>query len=111
MKWQYERADYCKHCREIAELDCRECEYRCPEIMLGNEPVIRLREMTFNCVRYVGTMDGLVMIGFDWPSIETVARSIGEDLDETMVEKMRILEDLAIKYFNRRDGETNGKGN
>jgi len=111
VKWQYERADYCKNCREIAKLNCRECEYLCPDVMLGNVPVIRLREMTFNCVRYVGSMNGLVMIGFEWSSIETIARSIGEDLDEIMVEKMRILEDLAIKYFNRRDGEKYGKGN
>lgn len=60
-------------------------------------------------MRYVGAPTGLIFVGFDWQGIEVLARNTGITFDGLIIDKLRILEDLAIEYYNK-GGETNGKG-
>lgn len=63
-----------------------------------------MRHLSVNCVRYVSGIDGLYAVGFEWPAIEVIARSAGIRLNPLLLEKMRVLENLTIKYFNNKKG-------
>ena len=73
--------------------------------MSGNVQALFLRRMSLNCVRYVSGFSGLIAVGFDWPAIEVIARSCNIKMNSLLLRKMRKLEDLEIRYFNKKDGE------
>lgn len=73
--------------------------------MPGNVEVLFLRRLALNCVKYVSGLSGLIAVGFDWPAVEVIARSCNIKLTALHVTKLRKLEDLEIRYFNKKDGE------
>ena len=65
-----------------------------------------------NCVRYVGTMDGIMVTGIDWVNLKTIAELNKIDITRPMMRRLRVIETLLIKESvgnaNQRN-KTSGK--
>lgn len=70
--------------------------------------MLRIRQLAANCCRFLAGMAGVVCIGYDWPCLESLCRMSGIRLNRGLVEKLRKLEDLDIKYLNKKEVAANG---
>jgi len=50
-----------------------------------------------NCVRYVGTMDGIMVTGIDWVNLKTIAELNRIKITRPMMRRLRVIETLLIK--------------
>ena len=50
-----------------------------------------------NCVRYVATMDRVMVTGIDWVNLKAVAELSGVKITKPMMKRLRIIESLLIK--------------
>lgn len=76
--------------------------------MPGNIEVVKIRQLTLNCVRYIAGLGGAVAIGFNWGDIEALCRMSGIRLNRLLVEKLRALENITIQYMNKKEADTHG---
>ena len=53
--------------------------------------------MAVNCVRYVGTMERVMVTGIDWVNLKAVAELSGVKITKPMMKRLRIIESLLIK--------------
>ena len=53
--------------------------------------------MATNCVRYVGTMDSIMVTGMDWVNLKAVADLSGVRITKPMMWRLRVIESLLIK--------------
>lgn len=53
--------------------------------------------MAVNCVRYVATMDRVMVTGIDWVNLKAVAELSGVKITKPMMKRLRIIESLLIK--------------
>lgn len=58
-----------------------------------------LFEVSKSCVRVAG-MSGVV-IGFDWPSVRTMAEALGIEWSETLLERMLYAENLLVAHLSK----------
>ena len=86
-------AEYCATCRKASrnrdELDCEECEGRCPDLMPGNAAAWELLQAGATQLRMSG-MGGPV--GFDYNALALVAEALGIDLTPGMWRKVQAVE-------------------
>lgn len=76
--------------------------------MAGNQQVMRIRQLSSNCLRYIVGMAGAVCIGYDWPCIESLCRMSGINTHKGIIDKLRKLEELDLKYINSKEAAVNG---
>ena len=50
-----------------------------------------------NCVRYVGTMDSILVTGIDWINLKAVAELSRVTITQPMMRRLRLIESLLIK--------------
>ena len=50
-----------------------------------------------NCVRYVGTMDGVMVTGIDWTNLKALAELSRVKVTQPMMKRLRVIESLLIK--------------
>lgn len=53
--------------------------------------------MASNCVRYVSTMDGIMVTGMDWVNVKTLAELNKLKITKPMMRRLRVIETLLIK--------------
>ena len=53
--------------------------------------------MAVNCVRYVGTMETVMVTGIDWCNLKAVAELSGVKITKPMMKRLRLIESLVIK--------------
>lgn len=53
--------------------------------------------MAANCVRYVGTMEAIVVMGIDWVNLKAVAELSHVKITKPMMKRLRLIESLLIK--------------
>lgn len=53
--------------------------------------------MAANCVRYVGTMEAVMVTGIDWVNLKAVAELSGVRITKAMMKRLRLIESLLIK--------------
>ena len=53
--------------------------------------------MAVNCVRYVGTMESIMVTGIDWVNLKAVAELSGVKITKPMMKRLRLIESLLIK--------------
>lgn len=53
--------------------------------------------MAVNCVRYVATMDRVMVTGIDWVNLKAVAELSGVKVTKPMMKRLRLIESLLIK--------------
>ncbi len=53
--------------------------------------------MASNCIRYVGTMEGVFVMGIDWVNLKAVAELNRVKLTKPMIKRLHIIENLLIK--------------
>lgn len=76
--------------------------------MAGNLQVMSIRQLSSNCLRYIAGMTGAVCIGYDWPCIESLCRMTGIKTNKGIIDKLRKLEELDLKYINSKEAAVNG---
>ncbi|WP_303712675.1 hypothetical protein [Phascolarctobacterium succinatutens] len=76
--------------------------------MPGNSQAMHIRELTSNCRNYVAGMAGVYCISYDWPGIESICRMSGIKTNRHIIDRLRKLEDLDIKYLNQKEAAANG---
>nr|DAY74279.1 MAG TPA: protein of unknown function DUF1799 [Caudoviricetes sp.] len=75
----------------------------------GNKEIVKIRHLTINCIRYVIGLGGVAAMGFDWSGIEAICRMSRIRMNRPTVEKLRILEDVTLKYLNKKkEGDAHG---
>ena len=94
--WEWlsgEGAEYCATCRKASrnrdDLDCEECEGRCPDLMPENAAAWELLQAGATQLRMSG-MGGPV--GFDYSALALVAEAFGIDLTPGMWRKVQAVE-------------------
>lgn len=94
--WEWlsgEGAEYCDACRKAArnrdDLDCEECEGRCPDLMPENAAAWELLQAGATQLRMSG-MGGPV--GFDYNALALVAEAFGIELTPGMWRKVQAVE-------------------
>ena len=53
--------------------------------------------MAVNCVRYVATMERVLITGIDWVNLKAVAELSGVKITKPMMKRLRLIESLLIK--------------
>ena len=53
--------------------------------------------MAVNCVRYVATMERMMVTGIDWVNLKAVAELSGIKITKPMMKRLRLIESLLIK--------------
>ena len=53
--------------------------------------------MAVNCVRYVATMERIMVTGIDWVNLKAVAELSGVKITKPMMKRLRLIESLLIK--------------
>lgn len=53
--------------------------------------------MASNCVRYVGTMQNVLVTGIDWVNLKAMAELSGVKITQPMMRRLRLIESLLIK--------------
>lgn len=53
--------------------------------------------MAVNCVRYVGTMSDILVMGIDWSNLKAVAELNRIKLTRPMMRRLHVIENLLIK--------------
>lgn len=53
--------------------------------------------MAVNCVRYVATMERIMVTGIDWVNLKAVAELSGIKITKPMMKRLRLIESLLIK--------------
>ena len=53
--------------------------------------------MASNCVRYVSTMENIMVTGIDWVNLKAVADLSGIKITKPMMRRLRLIESLLIK--------------
>ena len=53
--------------------------------------------MASNCVRYVSTMENIMVTGIDWVNLKAVAELSGVKITKPMMKRLRLIESLLIK--------------
>lgn len=53
--------------------------------------------MAVNCVRYVGTMEAIMVTGIDWVNLKAVAELSHVKITKPMMKRLRLIESLLIK--------------
>lgn len=76
--------------------------------MAGNVQVMRIRQLTSNCYRLAAGVAGVICLGYDWPGIESICRMSGIKTNRHIIDRLRKLEDLDIKYLNQKEAAANG---
>ena len=63
--------------------------------------------MAANCVRYVSTMESVMVTGIDWVNLKAVAELSGIKITRPMMKRLRIIESLLIKESVTDAGQRN----
>lgn len=71
---------------------------------------MRFWGMALNCVRYVSTMESIMVAGIDWINLMAVAKLSGIKITQPMMRRLRIIESLLIKE-SKESVENAGKRN
>lgn len=79
--------------------------------MPGNVKAVRLYNATSNCINYVGTMDGVFAMGFNWAEIKMLAEVLGIDFTPGIYQQMKVLEAEFTKRFNDKKQSAAKGGN
>lgn len=58
---------------------------------------MRFFGMAANCVRYIGTMEKIMVTGIDWVNLKAVAELSGVNITPLMMKRLRLIESLLIK--------------
>ena len=53
--------------------------------------------MAVNCVRYVATMERIMVTGIDWVNLKAVAELSHVKITKPMMKRLRLIESLLIK--------------
>ena len=79
-------------------MDCKNCPDKIPDLREGNYKTMLFYEgMAVNCVRYVGTMESIMVTGIDWVNLKAVADLSGVKVTKPMMKRLRVIESLLIK--------------
>lgn len=54
-------------------------------------------DMAANCVRYISTMDNVMVAGIDWINLKAVAELSHIKVTQPMMKRLRIIETLLIR--------------
>lgn len=79
------------------DLKCESCPDKIPDVADGNINTMRFFGMASNCVRYVGTMENIMVTGMDWVNVKAVAELSGVTITRPMMKRLRLIESLLIK--------------
>ena len=58
---------------------------------------MRFYDIAVNCVRYVATMESIMVTGIDWTNLKAVAELSGVRITKPMMKRLRVIETLLIK--------------
>lgn len=50
-----------------------------------------------NCVKYISTMEDIMVTGIDWVNLKALAELSGVKITKPMMKRLRIIENLLIK--------------
>lgn len=79
-------------------MDCESCPDKVPDLRNGNKKTMVFFEgMAVNCVRYVSTMEAIMVTGIDWVNLKAVAELSGVKITRAMMKRLRTIESLLIK--------------
>ena len=78
-------------------MDCTNCPERIPELTEGNIKTMQFFGVAANCVRYVGTMDGVLVAGIDWVNLQALAKLNHVKITRSMMRRLGVIESLLIK--------------
>ena len=84
------------------DLDCDQCQARCPELLDGNLDVWRLLQAGITQMR-VSAMGGT--IGFDYVALKLLADTIGIDVSPGLWTKVRAVENVIRSIEAKRAKE------
>ena len=78
-------------------MHCDTCSDRVPDLRDGNKKTMAFWDMAANCVRYISTMDNVMVAGIDWINLKAVAELSHIRITQPMMKRLRIIETLLIK--------------
>ena len=61
--------------------------------------------LAVNCVRYVGTMESIMVTGIDWVNLKAVADLSGVRITKPMMKRLKLIESLLIKESVKNAGK------
>ena len=68
---------------------------------------MRFWNMASNCVRYVSTMENVMVAGIDWINLMAVAKLSNVKITQPMMSRLRVIETLLIKESVEDAGKRN----
>ena len=68
---------------------------------------MRFWGMASNCVRYVSTMESVMVAGIDWINLMAVAKLSNVKITQPMMNRLRVIETLLIKESVEDAGKRN----
>ena len=79
------------------EINCKNCPDKIPDVQEGNIKTMMFFGVASNCVRYVSTMENVMVTGIDWVNLKALAELSGITITRSMMKRLRIIESLLIK--------------
>jgi len=100
-EWHGEGAEYCRDCAKMhkqagRELNCKDCDGRCPDLLASNRRVFELLATVWTQWR-VG-INGPV--GLDYPAVYQTAAVMGIKITPIILRKIRAVERQALEVMH-----------